>query len=214
MKTNKEIITEIIEDLEQTVGLNWPKRSDANVTREKLIECWSITNKHEYSYFKCASNTITKSLGRIFKLLDKPKVGGLTYKNYILENYGYKYCNKCNIIKNIYEFSHIKTKNTSYNSMCKPCNKDYKYNYNLTKDGHSLIIANNAKRRASKLQRTPSWVNYNEIRDFYIKCPEGYHVDHKIPLQGKLVSGLHVPENLQYLTASENLSKGNRYNIE
>ena len=42
-------------------------------------------------------------------------------------------------------------------------------------------------------------------------CGQDYHVDHRIPLQGELVSGLHVPSNLQVITAEENQKKGNRY---
>ena len=67
-----------------------------------------------------------------------------------------------------------------------------------------------ATRRAAKLNRTPPWADYKAIREFYAGCPKGYHVDHIDPLQGKTVSGLHTIENLQYLTASENCSKGNR----
>lgn len=65
--------------------------------------------------------------------------------------------------------------------------------------------------RAAKLRRTPPWVNREELKSVYKACPEGMHVDHIVPLQGRNVSGLHVPWNLQYLTPSENSSKGNRF---
>tara|TARA_R110002060_G_scaffold47797_3_gene58802 strand:+ start:41 stop:559 length:519 start_codon:yes stop_codon:yes gene_type:complete len=72
-----------------------------------------------------------------------------------------------------------------------------------------------ARYRASKLRATPSWLSESmilEITSFY-NIAKWYkstmHVDHIIPLQGKNVCGLHVPWNLQILTASENSSKSN-----
>ena len=82
-----------------------------------------------------------------------------------------------------------------------------------TEKGRLRGRAYKAARRAAKLQQTPPWLTEaqkKEIRDIYKNCPEGYHVDHIIPLKGKEVRGLHVPWNLQYLPAAENLKKGNR----
>lgn len=71
----------------------------------------------------------------------------------------------------------------------------------------------NAHRRNRVHIATPPWADKNAIRKFYIACPEGYHVDHIIPLRGEYVSGLHVIENLQYLPAIENIKKGNQFAV-
>lgn len=66
-------------------------------------------------------------------------------------------------------------------------------------------------RRAARKRRTPQWADLEAIREFYRRCPAGYQVDHVIPLQGTVVSGLHVENNLQYLTASDNSKKKNKF---
>jgi len=62
--------------------------------------------------------------------------------------------------------------------------------------------------------RTPPWVSKDELLAIYGKCPKGMEVDHIIPLKGLIdgrpVSGLHVPWNLQYLTVTANRQKKNR----
>jgi hypothetical protein len=76
-----------------------------------------------------------------------------------------------------------------------------------------LFNARSSKRRATKLQATPNWANLIAIKEIYRTCPTGCHVDHIVPLQGKLVCGLHCEFNLQHLPASENLSKSNKFEI-
>lgn len=71
-------------------------------------------------------------------------------------------------------------------------------------------LAYQYSRKKRVKQATPSWVDLEEIRQIYLNCPQGHHVDHIVPINGKEVSGLHVPWNLQYLSAIENLKKGNR----
>ena len=85
-----------------------------------------------------------------------------------------------------------------------------KYLREWGKSNKGIVNSHSAKKRAAKIQRTPSWADLDAIRDFYINCPKGMAVDHILPLQGRLVSGLHIVENLQYLTPSENSKKGNR----
>ena len=81
--------------------------------------------------------------------------------------------------------------------------------------------ADTAKRRYAKIQRTPAWLTED---DFWM-LEQAYelaalrskmfgfqwHVDHIVPLQGEIVSGLHVPTNVQVIPGFENVSKGNKF---
>lgn len=67
----------------------------------------------------------------------------------------------------------------------------------------------NAKAKAKKLGRIPAWADLAAIRAFYKATPPGMTVDHIIPMKGRTASGLHVLQNLQYLTPDENRRKSN-----
>ena len=95
--------------------------------------------------------------------------------------------------------------------------KDYRAQYRIENRGF-LAAKNRIRKEQLKLNQTPVWTNLKEINAIYkqakrISNIEGrqYHVDHIIPLNGELVSGLHVIENLQIILAKQNLSKGNKY---
>lgn len=89
------------------------------------------------------------------------------------------------------------------------------------KQNLACFAANQAKRRAAKLQRTPAWLTSEDlwlVEEIYklsaLKTKltgVKWHVDHVIPLQGKNVSGLHVPANLQVILGCDNVGKHNRF---
>jgi len=114
-----------------------------------------------------------------------------------------KKASKSDYDKSRYELKkeEIRSKNIKW----KKENKDKILKYNK----EYIAIRNKHVRQA-----TPKWLSdeqKKQIVDFYQNRPNGYHVDHIMPIRGKNSCGLHVPWNLQYLPAIENLKKGNRY---
>ena len=75
----------------------------------------------------------------------------------------------------------------------------------------AIYKARNAVRKHRIKEQCPKWADKAKIREIYLNCPKGHHVDHIVPLKGKNVWGLHVENNLQYLTASENCKKHNKF---
>jgi hypothetical protein len=83
------------------------------------------------------------------------------------------------------------------------------------------VNAHTVKRRLAKINRTPKWLTADDhwvIEQAYDLAALrtklfgfAWHVDHIIPLQGKLVSGLHAPYNLQVIPGVENVRKSNKF---
>ena len=148
------------------------------------------------------------------------------------KNENLKKCNRTNQFrKNNPEKVKLKDQNYRKNNpkKIKQIKKNYRLNnfekiklkdQNYRLNNKDKVNAKTARRRATKLNATPYWLtdeHKKEIIRIYKNCLEiskqtgvQHHVDHIVPLKGKEVCGLHVPWNLQILTATENISKNNR----
>lgn len=101
-----------------------------------------------------------------------------------------------------------------YLTRCWDCYKVYNAVKNIAWQKRNLDkhSAKSMKYKTAKLKRIPPWANLRIINDMYVHATRlGLEVDHIIPLNGELVSGLHVEDNLQLISKSENCSKSNRF---
>lgn len=85
---------------------------------------------------------------------------------------------------------------------------------NWKRNNRAAVRGYNCLRSKRLKQATPAWLSPDEraaIRKFYRETPEGHHVDHFYPINGKTVCGLHVLANLVYLPAADNMRKSNSF---
>jgi hypothetical protein len=103
-----------------------------------------------------------------------------------------------------------------YEQNCETCGKSY-----IAKRKDSKYCKNKcrpsevARRRLSRRKETrckPPWMSWKELEAFEKTKPgPNYQLDHIIPLNHPNICGLHVPDNLQWLTPRENLKKSNSF---
>jgi hypothetical protein len=154
----------------------------------------------------------------------------LFYKQAVNSKDGYQsHCKVCDnaskkqwILKNP-ELSVAYRKTSDINRYTNHKTKVQQKNKNWKLKNPSKVAAMDAKRRAAIILRTPVWFTNDDqwmveeayelarIRTQIFKFP--WHVDHIVPLQGKLVSGLHLPHNLRVIPGLENLQKSNCFVI-
>lgn len=117
--------------------------------------------------------------------------------------------------KRLYDIdsSTVLKRNTEWRKENKDWVKSYNKQYQM--DNPEIVALSRRLRGASIKRQCPPWANVNIIKSVYKKARTlGLEVDHIIPLQGKLVSGLHVENNLQLLTRTENRIKSNKYECD
>lgn len=122
----------------------------------------------------------------------------------------YKWNCRCHCGKEITVFTSNLKKMKSCGCLTKKILSKAQTKHGLSKDP-AYLRALKALYKYRKKLRTPLWADMDRIIEMYRNCPEGFQVDHIIPLSGEKVSGLHVPENLQYLPAEENNRKRNKF---
>lgn len=184
-----------------------PNRKD--ISLEMLIDGYLHGNVNVYvrELTGCAKQTATNAVKNAFP--DKPSnnastIAWLLLKESLIE------CSACKAVLNCSEFYTNTSNHYGYSSFCKECSKEARkesYRRNPTQER----INNDVRKGRMHNMQTPSWADLNKIAEFYKNRPSGHHVDHIIPLNGKLVSGLHVENNLQYLSAEDNLAKNNKF---
>ena len=144
-----------------------------------------------------------------------------------------KICRDCKVNKPLEAFVKNKLCKEGIDTLCLSCNRQRVKKWRAEGRRDSAAEARRyvarhpekAKARTARYQTRkknacPEWLTdyqHSLIEKFYELATRktsstgiSHHVDHIIPLQGKTVCGLHVPWNLQVLTAQENLSKHNR----
>lgn len=146
-------------------------------------------------------------------------IGNRTLRLALLEQLGSAYCSHCNNVYDISMFHAINTNRAGIRYICKSCssiNRDRDYHIKYSKQHYlnnkAYYLNKRQQRRLAEKRAATAFGNAGLV-DFYKNCPEGYHVDHIVPINHKLVCGLHNTFNLQYLPAVENLQKGNKFEV-
>ena len=161
---------------------------------------------------------LMSELNSLFFNIKQPKS---SWKQFLYSLIDRKQCISCLSVLSSPQFRIL---NTGYlYSYCKLCesnqdrikrNKNPSYNEEkrlIYKNNPGPAKANSAKRRALLKLAVPKWADLTKIKEIYNNCPVGHEVDHIIPLQGKFVCGLHVENNLQYLSVKDNRQKYNKF---
>lgn len=172
------------------------------IEKEDLQELFLIQNRTRdwiASYYGCSSALIKKKC-REFGI-KKPK-------NLENENKERKLEKKCLHCEKTFEVVPSRFEGKWEIIFCShKCSSDHRFLGETHK--RKILNAVAAKRRANMRSATVELTEEERLDmiGMYLNCPKGYEVDHIIPISR---GGKHHPDNLQYLTISENRKKHNK----
>jgi hypothetical protein len=221
------MITDFTNKILDKLGLFWEDLAYDKVNKVAYGDL--IYSLIAYSSIKDSSSILgisERTLERILplslgKLCDKDSSNSTAWKFILLELIDIRTCYECKQYK-------CWSKDFDYMSRkaCKECSARRRKTDRLLRpeiykqrahkhytDNKYYYIFKSSSRKKLLARATPKWADVEKINNMYNNCPEGYHIDHTIPLQGEFVCGLHVENNLQYLTINDNLSKGNKFQL-
>ncbi len=85
-------------------------------------------------------------------------------------------------------------------------------------ENKAYYVAKDLKRSKAERKATPAWCDLTKCQEFYAEARRlteetgiPHQVDHVDPIQGRLVCGMHVHNNLQVLTLIENNLKRHKF---
>lgn len=206
-------------------------------TVDEVLNALYLYDKKACEHLGLSTQTFRKFLKVLFPDIDLNTMKNRTWSSWLLTFTNNKNCSKCKKLISRDSFSKDKSTSDGLKNECKHCvhkrtnTEEYKLQakyknknrYQLDLDNNRKIrrehyynnkdmyVAASAKRRAALINAIPPWADLEKIKEIYKNCPEGYQVDHIYPLQNPTICGLHVENNLQYLTEAENKSKSNKY---
>lgn len=205
--TSKEDLIELLLEICDISGYTPHTKNIANpIPIREIIEAsvrGSVIQNLQHKYSKQKISTAIK-----YTFPDRDSTKNTAIPKFLLAKAELSHCKKCGMVKPFEEFYRCSIRGIF--AQCKECSKTSRI-LSYEKDPQKEIQANTTRKRSRDKYQTPKWADLSKITEFYSNRVEGYHVDHIYPLNGKYVSGLHVIDNLQYLTIEENLKKSNRY---
>lgn len=173
-----------------------------NISKEELFELFIIRNMTRIevaNYYKCSCVLIKKKCQEYE--IKKPKYLENKNKERKIE----KNCLYCNTSFKVIPLRYEGKWEQKFCSQ--ECSQ--KFRFLGTNHKRKVLNAIAAKRRCN-MKNASIELTIEErikIKGIYLNCPDGYEVDHVIPISK---GGKHHPDNLQYLTVAENRRKHNK----